>query len=244
MSLVFALYEAQGERCALSGLRFDLRIIGSGKARRPFAPSLDRIDSTGGYTRDNVRLVCQGVNFALNAYGEDTFREIAAATAAFEPAEVAPADQSERQRKSAYIDHVVCEAPRILAGHGGELPKPRMRELLRQSFEGTLPVDEANAYGWGFRRLTEAGVIEPASGSRAYRLRNARSGQAPASPLKAQAPSATEIIPHSARLARILAERDDLTPDERAEIQRALKNARAHESRKANPPAPTKAPKA
>jgi hypothetical protein len=25
-----------------------------------------------------------------------------------------------------------------------------MRELLRQSFEGTLPVDEANAYGWGF----------------------------------------------------------------------------------------------
>jgi hypothetical protein len=46
-----------------------------------------------------------------------------------------------------------------------------MRELLRQSFEGTLPVDEANAYGGGFRRLTEVGVIEPASGSSSYRLR-------------------------------------------------------------------------
>jgi hypothetical protein len=95
----------------------------------------------------------------------------AAATAAFEPAKVAPADQSERQRKSAYIDHVVGEAPRILDAHGGDLPKPRMRELLRQSFEGTLPVDEPNAYGWGFRRLTEGGVIEPASGSSSYRLR-------------------------------------------------------------------------
>jgi hypothetical protein len=91
--------------------------------------------------------------------------------AAFEPVEVAPADQRERQRKSAYIDHVVREAPKILAGHGDELPKPRMRELLRQSFEGTLPVDEANAYGWGFRRLTEVGASEPASGSSSYQLR-------------------------------------------------------------------------
>jgi hypothetical protein len=222
LSLVFALYVAQGGRCALSGLCFDLRIIGSGKARRPFAPSLDRIDSTGGYTRDNVRLVCQAVNFALNAYGEDTFREIAAATVAFEPAALAPADQSERQRKSAYIDHVVREAPNLLAGHGGELPKPRMRELLRKSFEGALPVDEANAYGWGFRRLTEVGVIEPASGSTTYRLRSVRLGQAPASPLEARAPSATDSIPHSARL----------TPDEREEIERALKNVRVLEARR------------
>ena len=171
MSLALSLFEAQGGRCALSGLRFDLRIVGNGKARRPFAPSLDRIDSTGGYTRDNVRLVCQAVNFALNAYGEDTLREIAVATAAFEPAAVAPADKSEQQRKSAYIDHVVREAPRVLASHDGELAKPRMRELLRKSFAAALPVDEANAYGWGFRRLTEAGVIEPASGSTTYRLR-------------------------------------------------------------------------
>ena len=45
-----------------------------------------------------------------------------------------------------------------------------MRELLRQSFTETLPTDEANAYG--FRRLTEAGVIEPASGATVYRLRS------------------------------------------------------------------------
>jgi hypothetical protein len=170
MSLAMALFQAQGGRCALSGLPFDLRSVGRGKARRPFAPSLDRIDSTGGYTSDNVRLVCQAVNFALNAYGEDVFQAIAAATAAFEPSMAAPADEVERRRKVAYIAFVVEAAPKLLAAHGGEIAKPRMRELLHGSYAGRLPVDEANAYGWGFRRLTEAGVIEPASGSLVYRL--------------------------------------------------------------------------
>jgi hypothetical protein len=172
MTLALDLYRAQGGRCALSGLHFDLREVGSRKARRPFAPSLDRIDSTGGYTRDNVRLVCQAVNFALNAFGEDVFRDIAKATATFEPTSVAPGD-AERRRKSAYIEHVIHEAPQILAAHDGQLAKHRMRELLRASFGGPLPIDEANAYGWGFRRLTEAGIIEAASGSGHYRLRTA-----------------------------------------------------------------------
>ena len=167
MTLAFDLYRAQGGRCALSGLRQ----VGSGKVLRPFAPSLDRIDSTGGYTRDNVRLVCQAVNFALNAYGEDVFREIATATAGFEPTLVAASDQ-ERRRKTAYIQHVVDQAPQLLAAHDGVLAKQRMRECLRGSFAGRLPIDEANAYGWGFRHLTEAGVIEPASGSTHYRLRS------------------------------------------------------------------------
>lgn len=171
MTFALDLYQAQGGRCALSGLRFDLRSAGYGKARRPFAPSLDRIDSRGGYTRENVRLVCQVVNFALNAYGEDIFREIAVATAGFEPSEVAPSDVTERQRKAAYIAHVIQEAPRVLKDQGGQLLKARMRALLRQCFRGALPIDEANAYGWGFRRLTETGVIEPASGAASYTLR-------------------------------------------------------------------------
>jgi hypothetical protein len=65
-----------------------------------------------------------------------------------------------------------------------------MRELLRNSFAAALPVDEANAYGWGFRRLTEVGVIEPASGSSSYRLRQrcyrcGRQGQRVAEPASA-----------------------------------------------------------
>ena len=85
VALTFEIYAAQGARCALTGIEFDLRVVGTGQARRPFAPSLDRIDCSEGYTRDNTRLVCQAVNFALNAFGEDIFREIAKAAAKFEP---------------------------------------------------------------------------------------------------------------------------------------------------------------
>jgi hypothetical protein len=185
VALTFELFEAQGARCALTGIAFDLGVVGTGQARRPFAPSPDRIDSSGGYTRDNTRLVCQAVNFALNAFGEDIFREIALAAAAFVPEQVRPAiarsgavegdqaaSEAERQRKRRYIQHVIEEGPRILAERGGRIAKAEMRAELRRRYLDLLPIDEANAYGWGFRRLTEAGIIEPASGSDFYALRS------------------------------------------------------------------------
>ena len=65
-----------------------------------------------------------------------------------------------RERTSAYV---IKGAPRTPAGHNGKLEKGAMRKALRSSFVGELPLNEANAYGRGFRRLREAGVIEPAS---------------------------------------------------------------------------------
>ena len=176
-ALALKLYGVQGGCCALTGVPFNLREVGSGKAKRPFAPSLDRIDPTSGYTRENIRLVCQLVNFALNSYGED-------AASKFDPARVTPlpeielqlltgaviAPNDERERKQSYIEHIVNEAPKILRSHGGCLEKTAMRDALRSSFAGELPIGEANAYGWGFRRLTEAGVIQPTSKSNTYSL--------------------------------------------------------------------------
>ena len=56
-------------RCAVSGLEFSEVQVGGGRARRPYAPSLDRIDTRRGYEPDNVRLVCAVANFAMNAWG-------------------------------------------------------------------------------------------------------------------------------------------------------------------------------
>jgi hypothetical protein len=39
----------------------------------PFAPSLDRINSHGGYTPDNVRLVFTAVNFGMGQWGEEIY---------------------------------------------------------------------------------------------------------------------------------------------------------------------------
>ena len=68
-------------RCAVSGLADSGERIGSGKARRPYYASLDRIDPEQSYTRENCRLVLQAVNFGLNAYGDEVFLRIAIATA-------------------------------------------------------------------------------------------------------------------------------------------------------------------
>jgi hypothetical protein len=67
------LWKQGGGRCQLTGLPFRETAVGMGKARHPFAPSLDRIDSNRPYSRRNCRLVLQAVNFALNAFGDDVF---------------------------------------------------------------------------------------------------------------------------------------------------------------------------
>jgi hypothetical protein len=61
----------------LTKLPFRETSVGAGRARRPFAPSLDRIDSRQAYSRRNCRLILQAVNFALNAWGDDVFFAIA-----------------------------------------------------------------------------------------------------------------------------------------------------------------------
>jgi hypothetical protein len=66
-------------RCAISGLPFGLQIVGDGQAKRPFAPSLDRIDRHKPYQSGNVRLVVSIANFAMNAWGEVPLLELASA---------------------------------------------------------------------------------------------------------------------------------------------------------------------
>lgn len=47
--------------------------------KHPFAPSLDRISSRGGYTAGNVRLVCIAVNFGMGQWGEELYLTFARA---------------------------------------------------------------------------------------------------------------------------------------------------------------------
>lgn len=70
------LWVRSGGKCAVSGLPFDMRKC-VGSKRRPFAMSVDRIDSSKGYTKDNCRLVCVAVNYAMGDWGQEVLERIA-----------------------------------------------------------------------------------------------------------------------------------------------------------------------
>lgn len=58
-------------RCAISGIPFTFAGLDDADIRlRPFSPSIDRIDSKGGYTKDNVRIVLAALNIAFGEWGE------------------------------------------------------------------------------------------------------------------------------------------------------------------------------
>jgi hypothetical protein len=76
----------QDGRCAVTGLKFNLRRFPDALVKHPFAPSVDRRLSSGGYTEDNVRLVCVPVNFGMGQWGEEVFLTLARAAIDLEAA--------------------------------------------------------------------------------------------------------------------------------------------------------------
>lgn len=64
-------------RCPITGFAFDLSARyrkRSDMSRNPYAPSLDRLDNSKGYTDDNVIVVCSQVNMMR---GEMSYAELA-----------------------------------------------------------------------------------------------------------------------------------------------------------------------
>ena len=57
-------------RCSVTGLELSLDWEGPGR-RNPWAPSLDRIDSSKGYVRGNVRMVCVIFNIAKGDWTDE-----------------------------------------------------------------------------------------------------------------------------------------------------------------------------
>jgi hypothetical protein len=71
------LWNLQNGKCAITNFNMLLRNP-KGKID-PYAPSLDRIDSSKQYTKKNVRLVCVQANHMLSEIGEDLLKEFCVA---------------------------------------------------------------------------------------------------------------------------------------------------------------------
>ena len=66
---ILELYKDCSGRCAVTGIPLDFGKRQKGE-RYPWIPSIDRIDSTKPYTKENARLVCAAANYAMNKWGE------------------------------------------------------------------------------------------------------------------------------------------------------------------------------
>jgi hypothetical protein len=68
----------QKQICELSGIKFDFT-NNDASHFNPYCPSIDRIDPTKGYTKDNCRMVLVAVNFGLGEWGINSYIKIAQA---------------------------------------------------------------------------------------------------------------------------------------------------------------------
>lgn len=66
-------------RCEVTGISFDMAPGPDKHHSNPWAPSLDRKNSSGGYTSDNVQVVCAAYNYAKSEWSADVLLRLARA---------------------------------------------------------------------------------------------------------------------------------------------------------------------
>lgn len=79
---LWALWKQQKGRCALTGVQMQFpqrNVARKQPSQSAFNVSVDRIDSSRGYTPGNIRLVCLQINYALNKFGEESLLVLARA---------------------------------------------------------------------------------------------------------------------------------------------------------------------
>lgn len=88
IAYAWALYERQGQRCALTNL--PLAFTKTNKRWTTHTASLDRIDSAKGYVEGNVQWVHKDVNRMKRDFPQERFLEVCRSVAAHLACPVAP----------------------------------------------------------------------------------------------------------------------------------------------------------
>lgn len=69
--VLYSIWMEQKGLCAVTGIPLSTE-KGNPQVKNPWAASIDRVDSTRGYTKDNVRLVVHWYNNAKNTWDDET----------------------------------------------------------------------------------------------------------------------------------------------------------------------------
>jgi len=161
------IWERSEGCCAISGLPFSNEVVGSGKARHPFRPSLDQIDAGKGYAPDNVRVVCAVANFAMNTFGSDSLLKLAHAIS--EKAKTEQADSGDREWY-ARQDARIREAEQVAKSLTGDLLRRQRARIAALKRARTLgPAGLKRAARNAIATKAAGGLREPIENSRVNR---------------------------------------------------------------------------
>lgn len=72
---VESMLKRSSRRCEVTGIPFS-NAAHDGMRIRPWRASVDRLNSSIGYSPENCRLVCASVNIAMNQFGETFFHSL------------------------------------------------------------------------------------------------------------------------------------------------------------------------
>lgn len=73
--ILYVLVYAQNHKCAVTGTKLELG-ASTKYHRNPNAPSIDRKDSDGGYTLDNIQIVAAWYNLMKNEWSDEDARDM------------------------------------------------------------------------------------------------------------------------------------------------------------------------
>lgn len=75
VELLLELWESQKGKCAITGVKMELPKTTYSPRNSPSCASLDRIDTSKGYMKDNVEFICQFVNLGKNNYSKNQIQK-------------------------------------------------------------------------------------------------------------------------------------------------------------------------
>jgi hypothetical protein len=135
------LWERCEGRCAVSRLKFSDELFPHALVKRPFAPSIDRIDPRLGYTLANTRITCVAANFAMNQWGSDVLCRVARGVVQREEDE-AQRDTEWYRRQEAKL-HDAEQASSLIVGEALIAQRRRIAGLKRAISMGPVRLSAA-----------------------------------------------------------------------------------------------------
>ena len=149
-------------RCAVTGISFHLQSFPDALVKHPFAPSIDRKLSSGGYTPDNVRLVCIAANFGMGQWGEEVFLSLARAAVELEDHRAQKTRSNEEESEGDWYNRLreridAAEKVRsMLAGEERAALNKRVAGLKATFKKGPKVLKEAGAKAGRARKFSAA----------------------------------------------------------------------------------------